>query len=637
MVVVRALVLTGMVVAITLPLQAQERAAGTISAAMVSDSGKAAAVSFTRFLDTYKWVGTTVYKNSFGPFSLSLNEQFLSTLIYADKKLINDTHTFELLGKQRVTDNLRAIGRVSSFIVSDTKSLGLSNVSSNAVYAGVEFQPFRSVVVAPAVGLRIENQIDAPDRGVSYLLDLTSRDLEYEGYRTRINGAWKYDRLAPRTSESRALLFSTTKKFFEQSQNSFQFSYLRNQRDFYSPADSVSRSRFSISHNIDTRSEDAFAVVDTLDYAAGSGTLLTFHGAIFAREIDRGTRYRYYAGNKLPGANTVTRELRIEGSAQARYTMRNNLSGLVRFLYQERDEQHEAMSDDSLSLNDALRIAGMEERKNNHSRRTSLNSEMSLPLSRSHALSLSASASLLRYDTPGLGNDDDRDELFYVFNLTTIHQLSRQLTARFSTDIYLTHLVYLKLSANNTWNRVFRLSPRLTYTPSSNITSLNAFEVLANYTVYDFEYASSPVHSFAFRQFGFTDSTTIEITRRLGCDLFGQVRIYERGELRWNAFSVRPLHYFDERTYLAVLRYRPTERLLFSVGIRSFRQSRFGYSASERILESVLQSSGPTTRIRWVVTGRTELSMDGWYEQQTQTGLPDRSYTNITMSLLVHI
>ncbi|HEV8537438.1 MAG TPA: hypothetical protein VGR15_00830 [Bacteroidota bacterium] len=618
-----------------------------LSSGAAADSPNLALISFDRFLDTYQWDGRTSYRAITGNLSFSLSEQFLSTIIRTDRNRITDRQQFDLSARYRLGEQWKAAAQASSFILSDNRSIGISNVSYNAVYGGVEYRPFTTVTILPLIGLRFENQIDPSgasksgdqrDRGVSYLINLSSDSLEYEGYRTQIGGRLQYDKLTPRILESRNINLNAEKVFFERTRNRFQFSYSRNRRDFYSPVDEVTRQQFNVSNNIETRSEDAFAIADSLDYGMGDKLLLTLQGNLFTREIDRETRYRSYSAGK-PVPNTTIGELRIGGAAQLGYHPGKYFDGFVQFAFQERDENHRVQPDDSLSQSGLAAVTRLEERKNNQARRTTLASAMTFTPLNAHTITISGSASLLRYDTPSADNDDDRDELWYIANVTTHHRINRHLQLRVSADVNLTHRVYIssKRSADNTWNRIFRISPRLEYNLSGEIRSENIFEVLANYTAYDFEYPASPIRSFVFRQLGFIDSTTMTITRRLRLDLFGQWRIYERGELQWDSFTERPVNYFEDRTYSAVVGYALSRSLLFSAGIRYFSQLRFGYAGSERIIESFLRSSGPITSIVWNVSGRTEFSIQGWYEQQSQTGTTKRSFTNMTMFLRVQL
>ena len=599
----------------------------------------AASIISDNNISTFRSIGAAGYKNAFGPLSLALNELFVSTVVQTDRKRITDEQNLDLFLRHRLADRLQAAFRLSSLIVTDNQNLGITNVTANAAYGGVEIMPLQSLTIAPLLGARAEEQDGQRDHGLSGILDIKSDNLMYDGYATDITGKFEYDNLSPRTLDTRYLSLAADKYFFEQTRNYIQFRYTRNKRDFYSPADAVIQSDFGVSNNIETRAEDAYLLTDTLDYNIGANVLFHMYGNVFTRTIDRETRYKYYAGNPDPGANTSTQETRFEGAAELRTLLSQTLRTSLQVAYQERDEKHEVIPDDSLSSIQYSQYSDQEANRNNHSRRTWLSSTTALTLSESHVISLTGSVSLLRYDTPTLANDDDRDELAYIISLSSYSRFGRHFAARLSIDANLNHLVYLgsTRSADNTWNRIFRLSPRLEYTPSRAVTTVNTFEVLANYTSYDFEYPSSPIRSFVFRQFNFLDSTAVDFTRRFGCDLFVFLRLYERGDFRWDSFSERPLTYYDERTYIIAPRYRLKESLLFSVGIRYFDQSRYAYSGSDRILDQQIRSIGPVTTVDWTVTNRTSFLLKGWYENQKQTGTPNRGIVTMTMSLVVHL
>jgi len=93
--------------------------------------------------------------------------------------------------------------------------------------------------------------------------------------------------------------------------------------------------------------------------------------------------------------------------------------------------------------------------------------------------------------------------------------------------------------------------------------TVNTFEVLANYTVYDFEYLTSTISSFTFRQFAWVDSSILSLTGRLAVVWWNNIRYYERGELQWSDFSERPRSFIEERTYNGALQYRVNEFLFF--------------------------------------------------------------------------
>jgi len=597
------------------------------------------ALSFDKSLDTYHWNGTTFYKNLSGPLFLQLNEQFFSTLIRTDRKLITDNQLFGLHLRHRLMDGLQAASKVSSYILSDNKSIGISNASSHAFYGGVAYQPIESITIEPLLGIRLDDQIDQHDRGLSWLLGVQSDRLDLNGYLTRLSGSFQYDRLSPRVLETHNASVNIGKVFFEQTRNLLQLMFYKNRRDFYVLADTSVQTRYGVTYNIETRSDNAFTFADSISYNIGERFLLGFQGNILTREISRSTKYGNLSDPRQSSAGTTISELRIDGSASAAYALSDNFNAGFTLSYLERDEKHAIQPEVNIPQFSLEQMSKLEGRKDNHSRRTSMASEASLMVSKSDTLNLSGSGSILRYDTPSMDNDDDRDELWYIFSLSTGHRINGNLSLHFKADMSLTHVVYIlsTRSADNNWNRIIRFAPRIEYSPLKGFTSANTFEVLANYTVYDFDYAGSPTRSFVFRQFAFIDSSDFALTSRLALEWFSHIRLYERGELRWDSFSEHPVNYFEDKTCVGSVRYSFSENLLFSIGIRYFSQLRFGYDGDRRFPESFLRSIGPTARIHANINGRTDLLVSGWYERQAQTAQSDRGFTTILMQLNVRI
>jgi len=162
---------------------------------------------------------------------------------------------------------------------------------------------------------------------------------------------------------------------------------------------------------------------------------------------------------------------------------------------------------------------------------------------------------------------------------------------------------------------------------------MNTFEVLANYTVYDFEAQATQARSFSYRQFGWIDSTALEINNRVGLDFFVYLKLYERGQLNWSEFSERRENSFVDKTYAVQVRCMPDEALVFAVGVRYFSQTRYSYTGETRKLDSFLRSVGPTCLIQWRPNPTSEVGMKGWYEQRRLEGGGSRSLANMTLTV----
>ena len=163
------------------------------------------------------------------------------------------------------------------------------------------------------------------------------------------------------------------------------------------------------------------------------------------------------------------------------------------------------------------------------------------------------------------------------------------------------------------------------------------FEVLANYTVYKFEDQLAIARSFSYRQFAWLDSTTVDLTGRIGLDFFAYFKIYERGQLDWEEFTERLESSFLDRTLALQLRYQPGAQLLLAVGFQYFSQSRYSHEEGTRSLASFLRTVGPTCLVAWEVGRHGRIDFRGWYEQRTLADGSTRTQPSMTLNLLVSL
>ena len=594
---------------------------------------------FDKLLTTYHWNGMGRYEGISGPLWFLFDEQYLSTVILSDVNSIRNEEQFGFTAKYRLTDLLRSSIRESSYVLSDNQSAGIGTASSHALYGGIEYHPFDQLMVEPLAGVRFDNQIDQQDRGPSYALSVFSDGLESGGYRSRFGGNVRYDRLDPRILETHFDTLRIDKEFPDRTRNVLQIFFNRHRRDFYFPADPIVQSVFGVKNNIESRTENSLTVGDSIEYPISPATTLFMQANILTRGIGRDVRYRNFSNTSSPALNSNIDEFRIDGSAVADYSAPGGLNASIQVAYQERDESHALEPNDSVASGKFISLSESETRKNNFSHRTLLSTSLSMGLGRSDSVEFSGMTSILRYDTPSDLNTDDRDELRDILGLTYTHRFTSYFSARTLFEVNLNHLVYLSglRSADNTWNRIFRISPRFAYSPSNWFHSYNTFEVLANYTTYDFEFVAGSVRSFAFRQFAFIDSTTWGITKRCSLSWTHYLRFYERGELNWDGFSERPLFYFEDKTYMGAAEFRVNDDLRFATGLRFFSQARYGYTGAKRTLENYLRSLGPVTTMELNFGSRTRILLNGWYEHQVQTDQASRDLTTITMSCTLRI
>ena len=593
-----------------------------------------ATILFDRNANTYNWTGGLRLDTALASTRVSLRGLYNTNAVAVEgpggtRKLRSDQTTFSLSLTQPVAPGLQTRVLWSSLINSDDRSAGLGQVSSHSGLGGVAWSPAWFLTLSPVVGYRWENQAQANDRGPGYGLFAQTGDLTMEGYRVNASGQYLSYDLDPRVFERDFLRAGLEAQFPGGSRDSLEAGVYRFRRDFYVGSNST----------VESRVEQLFDGANLLAYEIGGGFRSLFFVRVMARHLDKNLMYPDAVPDSLRTFDTTIDEFRLTAYVEAAYRSTAGEAS-VRLSHTERTESHAAVpvAGAAAAIDALYRLQNTREQtKDNSSRWTSLSASATAVLGSRHRATITGSAGILRYDTPSDLNVEDRDESLLALSLATFHRLSRYIELALTVDGTQSHVVYLlgDRSANNAVNRVLRLAPRTWFRPFPAVVSMNEFEVLANYTVYDFEDILAESRSFSYRQFGWADSTVVDLSDRIGLDFFAYFRFYDRGQLDWGEFTERLENSFSERTLAAQVRFTPGAGVYAGVGLRSFSQDRYRYEGSSKELESTLRSFGPTCTLLWQVAARGSIALRGWLEQRRQSDGFERTYPNMTMHLQI--
>ena len=599
-------------------------------------------IFFERNLNTFNWLGSAVIDSSFGSLSLKVNEQYTSNIILTDatptspeRRLQSNKHNVSLLPGWTISDNVALLGRWSSLVFSDNRAVGVSTASFHNLHGGANISPLRGLTFNPMMGYRWDNQGVFHDQGLSYDIGAqTNPRIDLDGY--QLSGLLRFnqDHVDPRLLENHMARIGLQKRFDGATRDSLEVQFVRNRREFYSLSSPASAA--PIDTSIESRVDDVLSFANLLDYEVSRGFLATFYLGVSNRMLDKDIRFIGTGNQSTPQFGTTIEEFHLNAFVQTMYRSDDGESfAMARFQFNERNETHAAKPLPGVA--DALfRVVNETEKtKDNLTRRTTFSGSLRFPLSRSDHLGLSGSAGILRYDTPHIQNVEDRDEQLFTLGLTTSHNISQYLNLNIALGGSISHVVYLlgDRSANNNFNRVIRLIPRVDYRPWKKARTINSFEVLANYTVYDFEEQAALIRSFSYRQFSWLDSTTVSLTDRVSLDFLAYLKLYERGQLKWSEFTERTESSFADETYAVQVRFSPGGDLTFATGLRYFEQTRYVYSDAVKTFDSRLKSFGPTCTIEWRVSRFNLIQFSGWYEERRQSEGKKRTLPNMTLNI----
>ncbi len=599
-----------------------------------------ASILFDRNLNTFNWIGRLSLDTTLARMHVSVAAQLLDNIIQPEGGSSSTAPgsestqgSFALGLRQPLSDAIGVDARWSSLVFADDRGIGLSNAASHTLLLGMSYSPAAPLSLTPLGGYRWERQGDTQDRGPALGLEADLRPIDLDGYLFAGSGRFRRDAVTPRVLENHNAELSIYKPFGALSHDSLDIGFLQTRREFYSQGDSA----------IESRTDRLFSLANMLAYNVSDNMAASVFVSIGDRVLDKDLRALFDAARSATAFDTQIGEFRLDTWFQLAYQGgAGGPAAVLKLGYSERSESHLAKAPANMAPNIAVLFDERnreEQTSDNYARRVSLTGGLTLPFSPSTQLFLSGSSGILRYDTPSDLNLEDRDELLVVLTLGLRHRFTRTLEALVTLDGTLSHLVYLlaERSANNNINRVLRLAPRTIWQPASWLSTTNGFEVLANYTVYDFEAQTALVRSFSYRQFSWVDSTQVEFSPRVGLDFFTYLKLYERGLLKWDDFRERTENSYVDRTVALQVRFTPGETAEFALGIRYFSQSRYIFNDGVRTPDTFTSSVGPTTAIRWLIGPHSRLQFEGWYERRRQSDGSRKSLASMTMHLYVHL
>lgn len=593
-----------------------------------------------KFFSNFNKVLNTFYLNTgfnlFGQYSgltINLNENFRSSLFRSTTQSTRDEQYFGLTGKYKITKGFDLGLSASSIILSDNRNIQLNQATTNylSLFSNIHFS--NDISFSPFGGYTSNQQLGATDTGPLYGFEGLMTNLKFPDFTISSNFKFRNEDILPRRNLIRYFDLSLVNPFNNHVTNFITGSYSSIRKDFYFPADSITSSVFDVINNIESRTENIFYAEDRLRYNNFIKNIdLEILGGVKWRTIDRDKRYQTVEVQSGAIFNKKIEELILNFESSFIYNS-SFFDGTLKINLAERDEKHITKpfnGADEIFFNDRSEI---ERKKNNNSVRATISFFGNFKLSRSDRIILSLYHNKLRYDTPSQNNDDDRDELLTIFRLSYLKDLSPFFQIFINSEATISHVVYLfaSRSSNNNVNDVLRLSAG-GYYRGVNVSSLNTFEVSANYTIFDFEDRISNLRSFSFRQFTATDSSSITLSKKMAFIITGYIKLSENADLNWGEFSERPVRFLSE-IFADLKIVHKYNKLFLGAGVRYFSLNTFSYNGLTRVPDTKFSSVGPLIEILYNVYNSLYLKIDGWYEFISINDTPDRERANFTMAM----
>jgi hypothetical protein len=462
------------------------------------------------------------------------------------------------------------------------------------VYSTANYNLTPDIAFKLNTGYKRENQIGEIASGFSGEFKSDIPYLNIENYIARSNLYLSYDALDKKKNYQNELYTELYKKFADGSSNTGVFKYYSLRRDFFVAATPSISQQNGIINNVESRIENAVQLEDNFNYMLSQNGGLKLGGLYLTKTINREFKYDADPQNVLIENvyDTKILENKLEFFSGLEYRV-FNLGANVELNYSERSENHDVTNPSLYTQSQLSELEKVEKNKDNNSKKTYLNYEFFYDVSKVHSLEFKGYASILHYDTDSKTNFDDRDEQNQIYSISHLYNNKNDFKVKTTFDVNISKLKYIfaERSANNYTNKIYKLTSENEYKILPNLITRNSFQVLANYTVYDFEDIISQIKSFSYRQLNLKDSTYYELNKHFSFEVYGEAKIYEQGEFNNNAFSINPIFYNVDRSAFFQVNYRISNLVKISGKTSYFEQQIYNYQDGEKLLKSTFRTS----------------------------------------------
>ncbi|MBK8552655.1 MAG: hypothetical protein IPL53_16925 [Ignavibacteria bacterium] len=540
------------------------------------------------------------YNKDFGRIGVAVENYYLSNVSKLSQNFYSDYNNFRFLLYYSVQNNLNAgIGYQNKFYTDD-KNIATNENNSKYLFADIDYNIYSNLSVNTEIGFKAEDQIGEFNEGLSGIMTATATNFSLNDYLTNGNLIVFYEDLMKKQNHNYEINTNVYKRFNAETDNTGLIRYYNQLNDIYSPATPSVVLQYNIKNNIERRVENFLQLGDNLNYALNNDLIFSLSGLFINRNITKEYKYRAAPVNiifeNVYDTRILENNLEIAGGLNFNT---GDLFSQFKLIVSERSETHSLINTAGYSPIQILELERTEKSKNNNSRRASALVDGAYLISNTTSFGFTGSTSLLRYDTDFDENFDDRDESETV--LSAYHNYNNLINfnvqTRFDVLFSGVNYIYSERSANNFKNRIYKLTSYTSFSPVNRLSTKNLVQVLANYTVYDFEDIISQVQSFSYRQLYVMDSSTYNFYGDMYLDFIGELKLYEQGQFDNDNFSVKPIAYYAEQMYAPDISYKPNYFVNIGIGYKFFQQQRYQYDTGVKNLVNTYKTYGPFGKI----------------------------------------
>ncbi|MGB9770594.1 MAG: hypothetical protein ACPLX7_01270 [Candidatus Kapaibacteriota bacterium] len=560
---------------------------------------------FDKQFNIHRFFNSLFFSKNFNKTILSINNEYEGFLILSNEDSKKDAERFNFFLSQNLFSYFQIFGETNYYLNSDSKTIGLNEAERQNGNLGISFNAGSSFKTFVSYGIEKNKQVTITQQGPRFSLVTKLDKINFSTINLRSNLSVEKVLLKDGRQNSNISFQTQINGLFDEQNTLFLgFDYQSFRRDYIV---------FPIYTNnfFESRFENKIFPSFNLTYNLFNQTFLSFSGQIYSYKISR-----YYNLFDPTNQYTATERTLYEQSLDLNFEIFSQspiFSPRLGFYYFFRNEENVINKRFFIDNQTFNQLSTTENQKNNSQTRLKIFYNIILKPNTNNLTALFGNISILRYDTPSQLNDDDRDEFQFFSTLSSTQKISNYYSLTVSLDLQFYHLVFLKStrSSLNNWNRILRLGISSNY-QTDIILWKPTFEIFSNYLVYDYE--TSNIQSYAFRQFLYRDSLTISISKSLTLANFVVYKYSERGTLFWKDFAMTKETEIEEIFTKTMFFYLYNSRINFGIGARIYNITQTPVGKSNFSEGYYYYSFSPETEIKFFLGKNNVIFLQGWYE-----------------------
>jgi hypothetical protein len=545
---------------------------------------------------TWNWQNYFDYQFSNENYGLEVKDSYLSKLISPSKDINNwrDENNFNGFFYKKISNFQTGIF-TKSWVLSDFQTSATNLFSNHNIGIKTNYYPKSNLTITPYTGYQRAQNRSYVDWGWDVGLESEYDKFVLDDYRGSFETALDYDFYPNRQNSNQEFLLNFETKFSPITIDSI-YTYYKNSNKIFYDADG--------DELINVNIEEKY-LHNYFEYLYSSKSKLALQTILSSKSLFDDSR-----------SNPTRDVLKFENRLNIYYLLGDLELNFGFDTFQE-TQNNTGLSTDSDVLQSNIR------------------SNVYYKLSQNDQINMKINLTKYQFDTPdSVLNNDDRDELRIVSGIEFIRKFSPVLNFRLEAYINFFHQVYIfkERSANNNWNRIFRLSSDVEY-HSSTFKNILKNEILANYTVYDFEEQFTQSQSFIFRKYILEDSLSFNILPRLKTGINGRYEFEDKGSFFKAEFAQQILQSTESLFIDFFLRFKNIYLLDLDTGVALYTRRDWRHVPIKSIIRDV-NTTTPYFRIRYALNEKLIFVTSASYVFSDEMNQKSSSYTTGSLTLV---